>query len=107
MEGQIWKARFERPDLKAKPMSQVIVGKWGKNLAIRVPFEVAEASGLSDGERVEIESLDGDILIRRPSHHAHRRREAEAAAQEIIAESRRHSLGDLHVRDLLEEGRRG
>lgn len=43
-------------------MTHVIVGKWGKNLAIRVPFDVARASGLSDGEEVEIETQDGDIV---------------------------------------------
>ena len=34
-------------------MSQATVGKWGHNLAIRVPLEIARSSGLSDGERVE------------------------------------------------------
>jgi antitoxin MazE len=88
-------------------MSQAIVGKWGNNLAIRVPFEIARASGLSDGERVEIETLDGDILIRRPAARARRRSQAEAAADEIIGESKRYSLGEVSIRDLLEEGRRG
>ncbi len=88
-------------------MSQAIVGKWGDNLAIRVPPEFARASGLSDGERVEIESLDGDILIRRPAARARSRSQAEAAAAEIIGESKRHSLCDASIRDLLEEGRRG
>ena len=88
-------------------MSQATVGKWGNNLAIRVPLEIARASGLSDGELVEIETLDGDILIRRPSARARRRSQAEAAATEIVAESKRYSLGDVSIRDLLEEGRRG
>lgn len=88
-------------------MTQVIVGKWGKNLAIRVPFDVARVSGLSDGEQVEIEAHDGDILIRRPAAHARARLDAERAAAEIMAESRKHSLGDLSIRDLLDEGRRG
>ena len=48
-------------------MSQAVVGKWRNNLAIRVPFEIARASGPSDGERVEIETLDGDILIHCPA----------------------------------------
>jgi antitoxin MazE len=87
-------------------MSQATVGKWGDNLAIRVPFEVARASGLSDGERVEIEALDGDILIRRPAARAIRRRQAEAAAAEIVDESKKYSLGVTSIRDLLEEGRR-
>ncbi len=88
-------------------MSQVTVGKWGNNLAIRVPFEIARASGLSDGERVEIETLGGDILIRRPAARARRRSQAEAAATEILGESKRYSLGGDSIRDLLQEGRRG
>jgi antitoxin MazE len=46
-------------------MAQVTIGKWGKNLAIRFPGEIAKAAGLSDGERVEIETNDGNIFIRR------------------------------------------
>jgi antitoxin MazE len=45
-------------------MPQVTVGKWGKNLAIRFPGEIAKAAKLSDGDRVEIEALDGNIVIR-------------------------------------------
>jgi antitoxin MazE len=47
-------------------MPQVTVGRWGKNLAIRFPGEIAKAASLNDGERVEIEAFDGDIVIRRP-----------------------------------------
>jgi len=86
---------------------QVVVGKWGKNLAIRVPFEVVRGSGLSLGEHVEIEAQDGDIIIRRSAAHARARGDAEAAAAEIIAESKRHSLGGVTIRELLDEGRRG
>ena len=50
-------------------MSQVIVGKWGKNLAIRLPGEVVKAAGFSDGERVEIETCEGGIVIRRAVPH--------------------------------------
>ena len=46
-------------------MAQVKIGKWGKNLAIRFPGEVVEAAGLNDGDRVEIETHDGNIVIRR------------------------------------------
>ncbi len=88
-------------------MSQARVGKWGNNLAVRFPLEIARASGLSDGERVEIEALDGDIVIRRPAARARGRSQAEAAAAEIIGESKRHSLGNISIRDLIEEGRRG
>lgn len=88
-------------------MSQAIVGKWGNNLAIRVPLEIARAAGLTDGEQVEIEAHDGDILIRRPAARARKRSEAEAAATEIIGESKSYSLGGVSIRDLIEDGRRG
>ena len=51
-------------------MSRSVVGKWGKNLAIRVPMDVARAACLMDGEKVEIETLDGDIVVRRRAAHA-------------------------------------
>lgn len=46
-------------------MSRAIVGKWGKNLAIRLPGEITRTTKLSDGERVDISAVDGDIVIRR------------------------------------------
>lgn len=88
-------------------MSHSVVGKWGKNLAIRVPMELARSSGLTDGETVEIEMQDGDLVIRRRAAHVRARQEAEAAAAEIIADSRGYSLGEVSLRELLEEGRRG
>lgn len=88
-------------------MTQVIVGKWGKNLAIRVPAEVARTSGLNDGEQVEIEIQDGDLLIRRPAAHARHRQDARNAADEIIAESKKYSLRGLPLSELVNEGRRG
>jgi antitoxin MazE len=50
-------------------VSQVTVGKWGKNLAIRLPGEIVKAIGLSNGERLEIETHDGEIVIRRAVRH--------------------------------------
>jgi antitoxin MazE len=47
------------------PMAQAVVGRWGNNLAIRLPSEIVKAAGLSDGERIEIETRAGDIVIRR------------------------------------------
>lgn len=88
-------------------MSQVIVGRWGRSLGIRVPKDVAHASGLIEGEAVELELQGDDILVRRPATNAGARQEAEVAAGEIIAESRHHSLGGLSIRDLLDESRRG
>ena len=88
-------------------MSHSVVGKWGKNLAIRVPMEIARAAGLADGEKVEVETQDGDIIIRRPDAHARSRQDAEDAADEIVAGSRRHTLGGVSIKELLEDGRRG
>ena len=88
-------------------MSQAIVGRWGKNLAIRIPLNVVKATGLNDGERVEIEVQDGDLVIRRPEARARVRSDAEAAAAEIMSERKRYTLGGLSIRTLREEGRRG
>ena len=86
-------------------MSRVTVGKWGKNLAIRVPFEIAAASGLSEGEVVDIEARDGDLVVHRPAAHA--RADAQKAAQELLDRRGGPSLGGLSIRDLIDEGRRG
>lgn len=88
-------------------MTHATIGKWGKSLAIRVPVTIARAAGLADGETVEVETQDGDILIRRPGAHHRSSAAAAAAADEIITESRRHSLGGISIRALLEDGRRG
>ena len=46
-------------------MTHVTVGKWGNNLAVRLPGEIVQAFNLRDGERVDIAIEDGDIVIRR------------------------------------------
>ena len=46
-------------------MPRATVGKWGKSLAVRLPAEVAKSSGLSCGDRVEVETQDGNIVVRR------------------------------------------
>jgi antitoxin MazE len=86
-------------------MTRVIVGKWGKNLAVRIPFDVARAAGLSDGEEVEIATQDGDITIHRSAARAARRRDAEQAAAEILADGKQFSLKGLSIRELRDEGR--
>jgi antitoxin component of MazEF toxin-antitoxin module len=47
------------------PMAVVTVGRWGNNLAIRIPGDVARAAGIQDGERVSIETVEGGVVIRR------------------------------------------
>ena len=49
-------------------MVQVTVGKWGNNLAVRLPGEIVDAIRLRDGERVEIEAQEREIVIRRAAH---------------------------------------
>ena len=46
-------------------MSRATVGRWGKSLAVRIPGEIADAAGLTEGERVQIETQDAAIVIRR------------------------------------------
>ncbi len=46
-------------------MAHARVGKWGNNLAVRLPGEIVRASHLRDGERIEIEAQSDTIVIRR------------------------------------------
>jgi antitoxin component of MazEF toxin-antitoxin module len=71
-----------------------------------VLMDVARAAGLLDGEKVEIETQDGDIVMRRRSAHAQARQDA-AAAEEIVAESHAQSLRGISISELRDEGRRG
>jgi antitoxin MazE len=50
-------------------MTHIIVGRWGKNLAVRFPGGIARAAGLTEGERVEIETHGGEIVLRRVVPH--------------------------------------
>lgn len=46
-------------------MSQATVGRWGKDLAVRLPPEVVESVGLHEGESVNVGVLGDRIVIRR------------------------------------------
>ena len=48
-----------------KIMARVTIGRWGRNLALRLPGEIAKAIRLNDGDRVEIETNGSNISIRR------------------------------------------
>ncbi|MEO8926478.1 MAG: AbrB/MazE/SpoVT family DNA-binding domain-containing protein [Caulobacteraceae bacterium] len=87
-------------------MSEVIVGKWGKSLAVRVPLDVARGLGLADGERVDVQARDGDIVIRRTQAQEDARARARAAGASIRANSRGRTLGGITIRELIDEGRR-
>jgi antitoxin MazE len=45
-------------------MPKITVGKWGNHLAVRLPKEIANAVGLTEGSAVEIEARSRDIVIR-------------------------------------------
>jgi antitoxin component of MazEF toxin-antitoxin module len=85
-------------------LTQATLGKWGKNLAIRLPLEVVKATGLRTGEKVEVEARGGDIIIRRAGVDA--AADARAAAEEIIRESENYTLDGITIRELIDEGRR-
>jgi len=85
-------------------MAQATLGKWGKNLALRLPLEVVKAAGLRTGERVDVQARGGDIVIRRVDAEAIA--DAHAAAEEIIAESEFHPLDEATILEMLKEGRR-
>ncbi len=47
------------------------VSKWGNSLGIRVPSDITAATGISDGDKVEITSRsDGSIIIRKKKKDA-------------------------------------
>jgi antitoxin MazE len=50
---------------RERAMAEAVIGRWGKNLAIRLPAHVAKKAGLSDGERVEIISTDNEVIVRK------------------------------------------
>ncbi len=85
---------------------EAIVGKWGKNLAVRVPLELARRLGLADGERVELVDAGGDIIIRRIQAREDAREKARAAVESIRANRAGHILGEVTIRELIDEGRR-
>ncbi|MBV8795819.1 MAG: AbrB/MazE/SpoVT family DNA-binding domain-containing protein, partial [Hyphomicrobiales bacterium] len=46
-------------------MAEAVIGRWGKNLAIRLPAHVAKKAGLGEGERVEIVSSSKEVIVRK------------------------------------------
>jgi antitoxin MazE len=87
-------------------VTSITVGTWGKSLAVRVPQEIARATGLVEGEQVDIEIHDGDIVLRRSSAQADARHRAQAALERMVELSNAVSLEGLSIRDLIDEGRR-
>ncbi len=46
-------------------MAQATVGKWGNNLAVRLPGDIVDAARFREGERVDIAVEDDVVVIRR------------------------------------------
>lgn len=80
-------------------MVKAVVGKWGKNIALRMPAEIVQTSGLALGEEVDVDTQGRKIVITRPAAEA--RAKAEAAARRIRERSKGHSLAGLSIRELI------
>jgi antitoxin component of MazEF toxin-antitoxin module len=50
-------------------MTRITVGGWWKSLAVRFPGDIARAAGLTEGERVKIETRGREIVLRRVVMH--------------------------------------
>jgi antitoxin MazE len=46
-------------------MTLATVGRWGKNLALRFPSDIARELSLHEGDKLEIEAVSEQIVIRR------------------------------------------
>ncbi len=49
---------------------RAVLGKWGANLAVRLPRDVAQTAGFVSGAPVDIEARRGEVVIRsaKPSY---------------------------------------
>jgi antitoxin MazE len=47
-------------------MSKTTIGRWGRNLAIRLPAAVARTAGLAEHQHVVVEA-EGDTVVIRPA----------------------------------------
>lgn len=45
-------------------MARALIGKWGRNLAVRISADIAKAVRLEAGAQVEVEARDGTVVIR-------------------------------------------
>lgn len=43
---------------------RVILGKWGANLAVRLPRDIASRAGFASGTPVELEARRGEVVLR-------------------------------------------
>jgi len=87
-------------------MTRITVGTWDRDLASGSLQAAGEAVGLVEGEQVQIEIRDGDIVIRRSDAPIQARTLALAAVERIIANRRGKTRAGVTLRELIDEGRR-
>ncbi len=89
-------------------MTQVTVGKWGNNLAVRLPGDIVRAANLRDGERVEIEAQAGEIVIRRtePQFNLAEMFQGKSAAEWRAQYAGAYDWGPDVGREVVDEGPR-
>lgn len=46
-------------------MTQAVLGRWGKNLAVRFSHDIESKLGLREGETLDIETTPDQIIVRR------------------------------------------
>jgi antitoxin MazE len=50
---------------------EIVVKKWGNSLGIRIPNIIAKELSLKDGSSVEIEDINGQIIISPKKYNLH------------------------------------
>ncbi len=43
----------------------VTIARWGNSLGVRIPKSVLQTAHLSEGDQVDVEGRDGEVLIKR------------------------------------------
>ncbi len=43
----------------------VTIARWGNSLGVRIPKSVLQTAHLSEGDRVDVEGRDGEVLVKR------------------------------------------
>lgn len=46
-------------------MTVATIGRWGSNLAVRLPKDLALRADIGDGDQVELEEVDGKIVLQK------------------------------------------
>jgi antitoxin component of MazEF toxin-antitoxin module len=46
-------------------MTIATIGRWGGNLAIRLPKDFAQRAQFREGDQVELDEVDGEIILRK------------------------------------------